>query len=79
MTVASVLAWQVEGEEGDGLMDQQTFEDSAAGAVLFEAGATDDLFDVSTNDDPFTEVADTEVVVDTGYTFISTCIIIVFF
>jgi len=47
-------------------MDQQTFEDSAAGAVLFEAGATDDLFDVGTNDDPFTDVVDTDVNVSTG-------------
>jgi len=56
----------VESEEGDGLMDQQTFEDSAAGAVLFEAGATDDLFDVDTSDDPFTDVVDTDVNVSTG-------------
>jgi len=60
------FAWQVESEEGDGLMDQQTFEDSAARAVLFEAGATDDLFDVGTSDDPFTDVADTGVDVDEG-------------
>jgi len=61
---------QVASEEGDGLMDQQTFDDSSTptgGAVLFEAGATDDLFDVSTTDDPFPEVADdTDVDVDTG-------------
>ena len=37
-------------------MDQQTFEDAAAGPaslVLFEAGAIDDSFDASTSDDPF--------------------------
>ena len=49
-------------------MDQQTFDDSTAGGVvLFEAGATDDLFDVNTNDDdPFTDVADTEVDLSAG-------------
>jgi len=51
-------------------MDEEAFEDTAsgAGAVLFEAGAMDDSFDVTTydadDDDEFTDVADTSATDD---------------
>ena len=49
-------------EEASGLMDQQTFDDSETGAVLFEAGAMeDDSFDVSTTEDPFADTTDTDI------------------